>query len=99
MNYLIPCHFDLSPSIRRTSYVQDMCAAYMELRTRIFILINHQMSYYKKLEIDKEKHYDDSNELTLKINIKDDTRSFFFVIIVFSFSSKDTRVLSTLNYR
>lgn len=45
-----------------------MCAAYMELRTRIFILINRQMSYYKKLEIDKEKHYDDSNELTLKIN-------------------------------
>lgn len=55
-----------------------MCAAYMELRTRIFILINRQMSYYKKLEIDKEKHYDDSNELTLKINVKDDTRSFFF---------------------
>lgn len=77
-----------------------MCAAYMELRTRIFILINHQMSYYKKLEIDKEKHYDDSNELTLKINVKGRYKIFFFfVIIVFSFSSKDTRVLSTLNYR
>lgn len=77
-----------------------MCAAYMELRTRIFILINRQMSYYKKLEIDKEKHYDDSNELTLKINVKGRYKIFFFfVIIVFSFSSKDTRVLSTLNYR
>lgn len=72
-----------------------MCAAYMELRTRIFILINRQMSYYKKLEIDKEKHYDDSNELTLKINVKGRYKIFFFfVIIVFSFRRK-TRVSQT----